>query len=259
MTRLPTPEEVEASSDVLLEGCTCRVVGLGDCIVKYGKGIHLMEADSLSFVSTNTSIPTPKLIGTYSHADKTYIFMSRLPGKPLAHTISTLSQDEFNSITGELKGMTDELRSLRSNQFEKSWFIGSVNGGPCRDDIFKSGRQIKGPFMTEADMYENLIERWNKQTVKPILGKPEIEFRRRLFGEISGTELRFTHGDLVPNNILIENGHVSGWYPEYWEYVKAMYGDFDCWETEWPLNIAKFLEPFNFALLVDKALRNVMR
>lgn len=49
----------------------------------------------------------------------------------------------------------------------------------------------------------------------------------------------FTHGDLDPRNILVEEGHVigivdweqSGWYPGYWEYVKAMWGCVDTWET----------------------------
>jgi aminoglycoside phosphotransferase (APT) family kinase protein len=38
----------------------------------------------------------------------------------------------------------------------------------------------------------------------------------------------FTHGDLAPRNIIVKDGkiaalldwEVSGWYPEYWEYVK---------------------------------------
>jgi aminoglycoside phosphotransferase len=262
---LPTPEEVEASSEIFVEGWRYgkRVVGLENCIVKYGTHVCLSEVDSLSFVSSNTTIPSPKPLGSYSHADKTYLFMSRLPGKPLSHTLSTLSQDELNVITSELKVMMDGLRSLRFNQFETSCFIGSLNGGPCRDDLFSSGYESKGPFSTEADMYENIIERWNKNIVRPRITKAEMDFQRRLYAEISGTEIRFTHADLSPKNILIENGHVSGivdweqagWYPAYWEYVKAMFANMDWWDTPWPVDTAKFLEPFDFAFLVDKAMR----
>lgn len=50
---------------------------------------------------------------------------------------------------------------------------------------------------------------------------------------------------ISPQNILVENGHISGiidweqagWYPEYWEYVKAMWGSIGTWSTVWPLNI----------------------
>jgi hypothetical protein len=183
---LPTPDEVEASSEVLSEGAgdSRRVVGLEGYIVKYGTRVYLSEADSLSFVSSNTSIPSPKLLGSYSQGDKTYIFMSRLPGKPLYHSLSRLSHEDLNVIT---KVMMDELRSLPFKQFETSYFIGSLNGAPCRDDLFRSGHESKGPFITEADMYENIIDRWNTVIVRPRLEKPLMDFQRQLYADISGT------------------------------------------------------------------------
>lgn len=41
----------------------------------------------------------------------------------------------------------------------------------------------------------------------------------------------FSHGDLRPQNILVKDEKVigvidwefSGWYPEYWEFAKALY------------------------------------
>lgn len=44
-------------------------------------------------------------------------------------------------------------------------------------------------------------------------------------------DIVFTHADLAPRNVLIgENGQVSaildwedaGWYPEYWEHIRAL-------------------------------------
>ena len=46
----------------------------------------------------------------------------------------------------------------------------------------------------------------------------------------TGHKIVFTHGDLAPRNIMISKDFVitgiidweyGGWYPEYWEYVKA--------------------------------------
>jgi len=50
---------------------------------------------------------------------------------------------------------------------------------------------------------------------------------------------KFTHGDLNPFNILVREGKVvgiidwefSGWYPRYWEYTSAWFGNVT--RTEW--------------------------
>jgi hypothetical protein len=56
MDPLPTPEEVEASGEVLFQSQAGgrRVVGMESCVVKYsGTSVYMNEADSISFVSTN--------------------------------------------------------------------------------------------------------------------------------------------------------------------------------------------------------------
>ena len=60
---------------------------------------------------------------------------------------------------------------------------------------------------------------------------------------------RFTHGDLNPFNILVRKGKVvgiidwefSGWYPYYWEYTSAWFGNVT--RTEWQGMLIKFLDP----------------
>jgi hypothetical protein len=78
---LPSPEEVHASGDILSE-CPMggsRIVGIGnENVVKYGPRVEMTEADSLAFVSAHTTLPVPKLVGSYIHNDITYIVMSRL-------------------------------------------------------------------------------------------------------------------------------------------------------------------------------------
>ena len=97
--------------------------------------------------------------------------------------------------------------------------------------IFRNGYERKGPFFTEEDMYE-IIERWINLSLFNPMPDSSIQFTRRLYQDTSGNEIVFTHGDLDPRNILVEDGHVSGifdweqsgWYPKYWEYVKTMWG-----------------------------------
>jgi Phosphotransferase enzyme family len=267
---LPTPEQVAASEDVLYECVmgTSRIVGIGnDVIVKYGPRVQSIEADSLAFVGAHTTLPTPKLIGTYNDNGITYIVMSRLPGKPLVSLLPTMSLSEINVVTSDLKAMMDELRSLRIQNFETWSYIGSVGRQPCRDFLFMLGDESKGPFQTEEDMYENIIERWiNRFKMNPLL-ESSVEFTRRLYRETSGNDIVFTHGDLDPRNILVENGRVSGivdweqagWYPEYWEYIKTMWGCINTWESVWPLEVVKFLRPYDYIRMIDLEIRTALQ
>ena len=267
---LPTPHEAEASNDVLYE-CVMggsRIVGVGNgIVVKYGPRVQTTEADSLAFVAAHTTLPVPKLLGTYIHDDIPYIVMSRIPGTPLADLLPRMSLNEINLITTDLKSMMDELRALRITDFETGSYVGSIGRQPCRDMLFRSGSESKGPFLTGEDMYENIIERWTKLFESDLLSESSVQFTRRLYRENSGNDIVFTHGDLDPRNILVENGHVSGivdweqagWYLEYWEYVKAMWGCVDAWETVWPLEVVKFVRPYDYIRLLDLPIRTAFQ
>ena len=74
---LPTPEEVEASTDIIFDFPLGgrRVVGQdNDMVVKYGRNIDLDESNSISFVQQNTPLPVPTILGKYIYirVDKLY-------------------------------------------------------------------------------------------------------------------------------------------------------------------------------------------
>jgi len=264
---LPSPQQVEQSTDVLYEFKIGgrRVVGLdGGIVVKYGANIDLEEANSTSFVSRNTNIPVPKILGTYTANSKNFIFMSRVQGKPLSESVHSLSAQEFDTIAVELTLCLDQLRALRIQTFEQSSYIGSIGHGECKDAIFRAGSDKRGPFSTELEMHSNICDRWldlrswgNNKTDN------YIHILRRMYFENSSHEIRFTHGDLSPCNIMIHQGHVSGildwqeagWYPEYWEYVNAMGGCAGIWDTLWPLQIEKILQPYDYMRLIHQPVR----
>ena len=176
---------------------------MGNCVVKYGPTVYTTEADALDFIAKHTIIPSPSLLGHYEHAGKLYIFMSRMPGVLLDEGIRQMTPEQPQTISGELKLITDQLRHLRISDFEDEWYIGSLNRQPCRDLIFSPNpKRSKGPFSSGLELYENMIVRWKDYVLDPPIPQSEIEFTRKLYREISGSELVFTHGDLVPHNIL---------------------------------------------------------
>jgi hypothetical protein len=71
---LPTVFDIHSSTDVLHSLGTVKVVGVGESIiVKYGDRVRVSEAEAMKFVSRNTSVPVPEVLGTFEHEGKVYI------------------------------------------------------------------------------------------------------------------------------------------------------------------------------------------
>jgi aminoglycoside phosphotransferase len=265
---LPTPAEVEASTDVIFDFPLGgrRVVGLdNNIVVKYGRNIDLDEAKSTSFVAQNTSLPVPRILGTYTYESKNYIFMTRMKGIPLSECLHSLSIKDYDIIAEEMKIYLTELRALRIEDFEKRSYIGSVGFGEVKDKMLRAGKRERGPFATELDLHSNICERWVESMN---FGNPKpnyyVNIVRRMYAEKSDHKIVFTHADLAPSNVLVNEGHImgivdwqdAGWYPEYWEYVTIMYGCAGTWDSRWPLQIEKVLQPHDYMRLIDLPIRS---
>ncbi|KAI1667871.1 Phosphotransferase enzyme family protein [Pyrenophora tritici-repentis] len=74
----------------------------------------------------------------------------------------------------------------------------------------------------------------------------------------------FTHGDLKPNNIIVKDGRMTaiidwemlGWYPEYWEFVKAFYIEF--FKDDWASHLIGVLTPYYCEQLMHQRLMTVL-
>ncbi|KAJ7698741.1 hypothetical protein B0H17DRAFT_1050588 [Mycena rosella] len=120
------------------------------------------------------------------------------------------------------------IRSLR--QPPQDIFIGSPSRGPIQDQLWRHcGREPLGPLTTVRAFNEALH---GLGTELPQF--PEHELYRTFRAAFPDTaSVRFTHTDLHPLNIIISSSSCevigiidwqeSGWYPEYWEYVKTSF------------------------------------
>ena len=250
----PSLEEIEAKGRLLFQQCNTRVHLLpNDTVVKYGPYIHIEEAATLQFLNTHRpDLLAPRLYGvrrqygpvldkegyTGSDALQTCIFMSYLPGESLATLLGTMDETTMSVIAHEIKLQVDQLRSLPAEGY-----IGSVNRGQCLDVLFRPVTDRgRGPFESEEEMNEYLVG-----FLYPT-GNPAFKYRLLGLMNAERHDIYFTHGDLVPRNILIKDGHLSGivdwamagWYPAYWEFVRA------CWHRgndAWYKHIEEFLSP----------------
>ncbi|KAK6429433.1 hypothetical protein LTR95_014421 [Oleoguttula sp. CCFEE 5521] len=105
--------------------------------------------------------------------------------------------------------------------------VSATNGGPCRD-VRVSSVNLFGPFNDVPAFHRCLTG----NTINPVAVTETYVFAVHA----RSYDIRFTHGDLGVQNILIRDGKVaaiidwecSGWWPEYWEYTKAHYNDWRC-------------------------------
>ncbi|KAI1170872.1 kinase-like protein [Nemania sp. FL0916] len=237
----------------MLEGCT----RLGDTVLSHVwlynaqtvlkriEGCSLAEAEAMRLVRERTSIPVPKILKSFyqSDYDASFIFMEYIPGEPLDLAWESCTASQRQNIVSQLKTMMQELRSISGN------FIGTVPHGACNDQIFGNAVHQYGPYDDETAFCAGIALSLRACDAHPAFTEKVVTLVEALPRH---NRIVFTHGDLVPRNILVRDGNVvgivdwemAGYYPEYWEYAKAhFFADYDHpWMEEKVLD--QILEPY---------------
>ncbi|KAM5466535.1 hypothetical protein MauCBS54593_005792 [Microsporum audouinii] len=192
-------------------------------------------------------VPVPEVLGWWEEGEGEdrvgHLAMSFIPGDMLVKSWPTMDQVQRDSI---LKDREEILRQLRTLRAPSTAVIGPVDGTSPAADVRGSHAEYGGPFKTESDLNEWLVSLIHPDSTR-FFGSFYVETIRNSL--MSNHQLRFTHGDLGMHNILVDKGRItaiidweySGWYPEYWEYVKMIQFSRDtvfrcfgrgCWRDE---------------------------
>lgn len=98
----------------------------------------------------------------------------------------------------------------------------STEVGLCRD-VRVGSVKLFGPFEERAAFHKGVRGGIESESGERFLAQQVMRVHERKY------DIKFTHGDLGVQSILIRNGRVAAivdwecavWYPEYWEYTKA--------------------------------------
>ena len=193
-----------------------KVVRLGERLaVKSGPNLRAHEASTLQFIAENTTIPVPKVHDVrWEDGRVAAIVMDYMPGKPLNQVWETLSHDQKCSIANQLHSYIAELRELKGS------YIGAIDRGKAV--IGRIAAVECGHFESEKE--------FNEFIMGDLVKMPDLLYHYSKYALMENHEIVFTHGDFAPRNILVEGDRVTavldwedaGWYPEHWEYIKAM-------------------------------------
>ncbi|KAK7472996.1 hypothetical protein VKT23_001100 [Stygiomarasmius scandens] len=145
-----------------------------------------------------------------------YICMDEVPGVPLQKVIHTLSPQQLEHIASQLKAILAEMHSINAPH------LGSVSGGPFRNQYFYlRSIQPKYAWATVSEFIDHFRQL--------LMTFGTVEYTEQLLADFpQDVAIRFTHGDLMPQNILVDGSTITGiidwstagFYPEFWEYCR---------------------------------------
>ncbi|CAL1715436.1 unnamed protein product [Somion occarium] len=222
---------------------------------KFNGRVKAEEVIANMFVAANTSIPVPRVLDVIDDQGSLFVLMTRLPGVKAAGMLEKLDEQGWRQFERDLQGWWHQLRSL----VPPTNVVGSLLGSPSLQRRMSMDRPI-GPFDDISAFHHYLMTLCPEDQGTP----PYDEFRRlapiKSFNKPH--RLCFTHGDLVPHNLLMENGRLcglvdfetSGWFPEYWDCTGTyLWGCLWSW-SEWQDAVTHIFPQYQDEIEVEKHL-----
>ncbi|KAJ5878513.1 hypothetical protein N7455_001978 [Penicillium solitum] len=174
-------------------------------LLKYGRSQNIeLEAENMRYIAENTTIPIPHVHEIQIHdGGVKSILMDYIEGQTLQDAWSSMIPSQKISVAQELHGYIQQLRALKYEQSRPF-----------------SHKNIYTRHLIHLDEY--LFSRLTT-TVSDFV-------RNTTATKQPDDNIVFTHGDLAPRNILVDDhGHVTavldwelaGWQPEWCETVRA--------------------------------------
>ncbi|PPQ73451.1 hypothetical protein CVT26_010201 [Gymnopilus dilepis] len=167
---------------------------------------------------------------------RSYYALEEVPGVSLDKVVDSLSIEAKTSIASQLRAFLDQMRSLTSST------LGSVSGGPYAllEGVHESVDLPKRAFSSVAEFKDY----FRALLVKCDHAPPDM-IAKTMATMPDDSPIHFTHGDLLPKNIMVEvqadgadaritgiiDWAYAGFYPAFWEQAIMLIPDW--WSPGW--------------------------
>ncbi len=239
---------------------SCMVFDVGGGIAAKVTGKQYIEVEylTLPYLAEHLpSLPVPRLHGMIRVGYTAIQFTSLAAGHNLEKQWPRLNDADKRSISAQLDKLLCQLRTLK---LPPGTPLGALCGMGCRDG--RRGTRVSSEPILDVEKFEDFIFAGSK-----FASAMYIRLLRDLLSTGAPAEVVFTHGDIRPANVMVEQNEKgewkvvaiidwegSGFYPEYWECVKMtnnlMPSDRDDWYHYVPESLSPQRYPVHW--LVDR-------
>ncbi len=257
-------EAIERGKVIWDEGI-CIVQLTSRIAVKFGSGMDIDEAVTITHIRKHApDLPIPESLGVASIEGCKYHFMTFIEGISLDKLWPSLTSPMKQSVQTQLQGILQRLRRI---PLPSDPAIGSGDPPRCKD-FRRQVRIAPTKIYTENEFNDFLLSNYYAND------RGTTSFYLRMLKARMRTDHRMcmTHGDLRPANIIVQHTgtgevHVTGlvdWgdsgvYPEYWEFVRALYlfrlGSDDDWYDYLP---TQAIGTYVFEYLLDDQIDGIV-
>ncbi|TFK65269.1 hypothetical protein BDN72DRAFT_205962 [Pluteus cervinus] len=202
------------------------IVALADnMVVKLGPNLGLEEHNLLQFLHDHVpTVIAPRALGFMKIGSVSCMFMTRLPGETLKHRWPTMPIQDKQAVQAALDNFFIDLRRV---QLPFGSPMGSLSKEHRCKDCRREVRTSANLIYTEAQ-FNDFITSSKISNASPGYRKWVLSMMRL------DHRILLTHGDLHPENIILDTDdrglvkvgiidwEMGGFYPEYWEMLKAL-------------------------------------
>ena len=250
------------SSEIIWQSKACQSHAVvrcsADIVVKIVPNLEdYTEYTSMQYLTRHAPlIPIPKPLGLVVSNTSSYIFMSFVQGISVSQIWSKLSKQQKVFISNQLN---DALLRLRQLKVPDGVPLGGVCGEGCKDTR-RHTRHCQETTRTCAEFEDFKFS-------NPHFGSSEYITLLRSLSQSHEATVLFSHGDLRPDNVVVQldpdgnyklaailDWEKSGYYPDYFECIKATNNLSSSDTDDWYLYLPACASPMAYPLqwLLDR-------